>query len=375
MHKSIIPDDLIPVLVSLRMRTIDARTIVPLPYQKKCVEIIKKASVSRERILLAIAMGFGKTTIIYLALNELLAEKRIKHALVVSSKKPSELESERELKDTPIASFSLVKFRDTIEQLPSDFFDIVFLDDCQNLSKKDWEIAGRLESAIVGLTSSHPLLISSRMLSFFNLRKPTYSYGISSVRLKELADVFPGANYHSAELLDRGKWKFIRPRDIKGNRIQEVETFASEELVRRNPKRVLNGGDILLQNIFNFSRMAIITEKDLPAIASRNLFVIRSRSINPKFLFDYLQSKTIRIAFRKQLEDLAHGFIKHVNLADIREMFIPLPFSEEHLESFVKIEQPEKLREHDLEKARNELRQLRRAYQEFLRSGEKSHES
>lgn len=348
---------------------------MPIPYQKKCVEIIKKASISRERILLAIARGFGKTTIIHLALNELLAEKRIKRALVVSPKQPSELESERELKDTPITSFSLVRFRETIEQLPSDSFDIVFLDDCQNLSTRDWEIAGRLEAAIVGLTSSHPVLISSKILSFFNLRKPTYSYGISSVRLKELADVFLGVNYRSAELLDKGKWKFIRPRNIKSNRIQEVETFASEGLIKRNPKSVLNGGDILLQNIFNFSRMAIVTEKDLPAIASRNLFVIRSRSISPEFLFGYLQSKTIRIAFRKQLEDLAHGFIKHVNLVDIREMLIPLPFSEEHMESFVKIEQPEKLRELDLEKARNELRQLRCAYQEFLKSGEKGHES
>lgn len=36
------------------------RTIEPIPYQKKCVEIIKKASISRERILLAITRGFAR---------------------------------------------------------------------------------------------------------------------------------------------------------------------------------------------------------------------------------------------------------------------------------------------------------------------------
>ncbi len=121
--------------------------------------------------------------------------------------------------------------------------------------------------------------------------------------------------------------------------------------------------------------MAIVTEKDLPAIASRNLFVIRSKSVSPEFLFGYLQSKTVRIAFRKQLEDLAHGFIKRINLIDVREMLIPLPFSEEQLKSFIKIDQPEKLDERELEKAGNELRQLRRAYQEFQKSGGRGRES
>ena len=260
-------------------------------------------------------------------------------------------------------------FRKRMHQFPSNFFDIIFFDECHILSENDWKTAKRLESAIVGLTSNHPSLISSKVLSSFNLRKPTYSYGISSMKLKELADVFLGANYNSAQLLSKGRWKFIRPRDIMDGRIVKVKTFASDELVKRNQKRVLNAGDIILQNVFDFSRMAIIEKKDLPAIASKNLFVIRSTTINPEFLFDYLQSKTIAIAFRKQLEDLAHGTpIRHISLRDIKEMPVPLPFSEEHLRKFADIRQFDNIK--DLIEARNEIAHLRRAYELYSKSEE-----
>jgi len=377
------------------MKKATAKRIVLFPYQKECVELIKKASASKERVLISIAIGYGRTIIIVLALKELFKAKRIKRALIVvprnvlqdqfihvlteysleSTKlvsrleKRSELTLEHELKDASIVVSTLAMFRKRMHQLPSNFFDIIFFDECQELSERDWKAAKRLESAIVGLTLNHPLLISSKVLSFFNLRKPTYSYGMSSVKLKGLADVFLGANYNSLELLDKGRWKFIRPRDIKGGRIVKVKTFASDELVKRSRKSALKVGDIILQNVFDFSRMAIIEEKDLPAIVSRNLFVIRSTTISPRFLFDYLQSKTIAAAFRKQLEDVSHGApIRHISLRDIKEIPVPLPFSEEHLSKFADIRQFDNIK--DLIEARNKIAHLRRAYELYSKSEE-----
>lgn len=368
--------------------------IAPFQYQKDCIEIIRKAAVSRGRILLSIAPGFGRSAIIVQVLKELFEAKKIKRALIIAQRNVlldmfshfllehslknkrliaglegySQTTLEMEFEDTPVLLSSLSMFRKEITRFPSGFFGIVFLDECHTLSEKDWKIVDDLESTIVGLTSNHPSLISSRLLAFFGLKSPTYSYGMSSIKLKELAHIAIGANYSSADLSGKGTWKFIRPRDVKNNRILKARTFISESVVKRNPKAVLATGDILLQNIFDFDRMAIVTKKDLPAIASRNFFIIRPRIIDSDFLFDYLQSKTIRIAFRKQLEGLAHGVIRHVNLIDIREMLIPLPFSNKHLDSLIKMKQYEKF--NDLKKAREEFSKLRRAYQKYSKSGD-----
>lgn len=370
------------------------RNVTLFPYQKDCIEIIKRASISKERILLSIAIGFGRSMIIVQVLKELLETRKIRRALLVVprrvllntfsdmllkhslenikrisiSREHSRRYLEQKFKDVSILLSSLDMFRREVSRFPSDFFDIVFLDECHILSEKDWKIVRASESTIVGLTSNNPFLISQELLSSLGLQRPTYSYGISSVKLKDLADVFLGANYTSVDLSEEGPWKFIRPRDVKNNRIFKVRTFASERVAKRNPRSVLVAGDILLQNIFDFSRMAIVKKKDLPAIASKNFFIIRSNTVSSDFLFDYLQSKTIRIAFRKQLEELAHGVIKHVNLADIREMPIPFPFSEKHLDRFVKMRRYNKF--NDLKKARDEIKQLRRAYQKYSKLGD-----
>jgi hypothetical protein len=377
------------------MRKKTSKSIIPFPYQRDCIELIKKATMSRGRILLSIATGFGKTAIVIQALKDLVETKKVKHALIVAprnvlldmyshlllqhSLKNVKLISEsnarslerwkKEYDNTPVFLSSLSTLRRQMTQLPSSFFDIVFLDECQNLSESDWGILGKLESTIVGLTSNHPSLINPRLLGFFGLKKPTYSYGMSSVRLKELANIISGANYSSADLLDKGKWKFIRPRDIKDNRILEIKTFASERLVKRSSKSVLVAGDIVLQNSFDFRRMAMVEEKDLPAIASKNLFIIRSTTINPEFLFDHLQSKTVAITFQKQLEGLAHGApIRHITLKDVGDVLVPLPFSDGHLIRFTAIKQYRDLE--DLVKARNEITHLKRAFKQYSKKGD-----
>ena len=126
------------------MKKATAKRIVLFPYQKECVELIKKASASKERVLISIAIGYGRTIIIVLALKELFKAKRIKRALIVvprnvlqdqlihvlteysleSTKLVSRLEKrleltlEHELKDASIVVSTLTMFRKRMHQLP-----------------------------------------------------------------------------------------------------------------------------------------------------------------------------------------------------------------------------------------------------------------
>lgn len=366
-------------------------------YQKESIEIIKKASESKERILLSIATGFGRSNIVVQALKELLEAKKVKRALIIAPRNEilnnfydilskHKLKNithlfvfkphfrsylEQKFKDVAIFLSSLNMLRTEVKKFPSDFFDIFFLDECHTFSKKDWEIIQDFEATLVGLTTIPPSVKRPSPITFLDLTKPTYSYGISTVTLKELANVFLGASYSSADLSDTGTWKFIRPRDVKNNRILKVKTFVSEKVVKKISRSILIAGDIIVQNTFSFSKMAIVKKKDLPAVASKNFFIIRSKRIHSDFLLDYFQSNTMRVAFQKQLEDLAHGIIKHVNLAAVKEISIPIPFSEKDLDRFVipskRIDTDEL---NDLRKLRDEIRQLSRAYQKYKKTGD-----
>jgi len=247
-------------------------------------------------------------------------------------------------------------------------FDIVFIDDCQNLSVNDWHLVDKLKAPIVAFTSMHPLTLSSRISAFFEKRAPDYSYGISSVRLRDIAEIQVGASYASSELLKEGKWKFVRPRDIKNGAV-EINTYISTDAAKKKVNKALRIGDIVVQNIFSFGKMAIIRRKNLPAIASQNLFVIRSKTIAPEILFEYLHSKVVVEAFRKQMGELSHGApIRHISVRDVGEIPVPLPFSKKQIAEFGSLKRLKDAK--DLEKARNELVHLREAYKQFSESEE-----
>ena len=362
-------------------------TIVLRDYQYEILKRIIEASAKRNKIVITLSAGLGRTAIIALALNELIKQGTIKKALILVPRlvlrdqyiyslnkyfsanahiakldsKTSEMVHDSQLPTVMVSTLAMFR---RIGHL-SSYFDIIFLDEFRNLSEKDWAAIKNVKSSIVGFTTLHPLEISPRLLSQFGKQAPDYSYGMSSIRLRELADIRVGAAYTKTQLQEKGSWKFIRPRDIKKDGKLDVRTFISESAAKQKAKCALRAGDILLQNIFSFEKLAIVEEKDLPAIASQNLFIIRSKKISPALLFEYLQSKAIADAFRKQLEDLAHGaVIKHISLRDVGEIPVPLPFSKDQLSEFAGVKQ---LQDTDaLKKARDELAQLRRSYLEFL---------
>lgn len=358
------------------------------PFQKDVATTILSAFAAKKNALISLAPGYGRMVTIAWTLNELFKKGEVRRALIVtprsepccqfiqtvnlySSKSamslkidsPAKYDLCRDLNQTLIAVSTLARFR-KISVLLQNSFEIIFFDECQSLSEKDWMAAKKLTPVVVGFTPVHPIAISSRLFSFFGKQLPDYSYGISSIRLQELANISFGANYKTADLQNRGIWKFIRPRNITERGISYVDTFVSEDFAKEQTRSAVRVGDILLQNIFDFGKMAMVKEKDLPAIASKNLFIIRSKTIKPELLFEYLQSKAIAEAFHNYLENIADGAaIRHIRRKDVGEIPVPLPFAQNQLVEFAGIRQTKDINE--IKRARDELAHLRRAFETF----------
>jgi len=361
------------------------------PYQQDCIDIIKDATRSRKKALLSIALGFGRSVIVIQALKELFVNGEIENALIVTPKKVLVYQYSKVLSEQSIANIRLTSrmtfekedvhnsvslltihlLRKISQKIPFDLYDIIFVDDCHLLSLNDLRLIDNFDTAIIGLTTAHSLLMKPRLKAFFRLEKPTYSYGISTAKLKDLADILPGANYSSADVLDRGYYRFIRPRNVQNSKIQEPYTFASERIVKRNPRSILAPGDIILQNIFAFNKMAIVKEKDVPSIASKNFLIIRPKNVISSALFDYLQSEAIRRVFMKQLNEISRGApIRHINLAALREMPIPLIFPSGQFDDTLTETFLGKLSFEELKEARNWIQHVREAYLSYRNEGD-----
>lgn len=364
--------------------------IIPLrPFQKEIVENIMKTWQKKGKALISMAVGTGRTITITSALDKLLEKPEFRYALLVTPRlvlcdqfiqtfnkflknviiSKFEKQNFSDIFTNPKLSPSifvttLATFKKNYELFPSSFFDIIFLDNCDELSEKDWNKINDLKSPLIALTGTHPFKISPKTLSGLGKQSPDFSYGMSSLVLKDLANIILGTNYSTKELSKKGKWKFFRPRDIKQNGFLETKTFISEDFVKKKQKSSLKKGDILLQNIFNFNKMAIVREQDLPALASNNLFIIRSKIISPDVLFEFLQSKAIAETFRRQLENVSHGaVIRRISLKDVKQIPVPLPFSMHQLCNIANIKNIDEIKV--LKNLRNELAHLRKAYNEF----------
>ena len=90
-------------------KTIAKKTTL-FQYQKDCLEAIKKTTASKGRALMAIAVGYGRTTIVALALKELFEERRIKHALIVVPRKVLEYQFTYVLHEHSLESIKLVSY-------------------------------------------------------------------------------------------------------------------------------------------------------------------------------------------------------------------------------------------------------------------------
>jgi hypothetical protein len=334
-------------------------TPVLYSFQKDSIEKIINSVSEKNNILLSIPQGSGRTLITAEAIKELI-KSTVKKPLFITDRKVlldqfSLVFNRYNLKNIQLNTETLSSitngsfnngvilttkafFTNNHEQIPSNYFDLILIDELHKVSNATWKIIENKESTIVGFTSTPSALIENDILTHFKKEKPIPSFGISVLKFKEIAEVFSGAPYRSNVFSETGKINFYRPRDIVDNELILASARVSEEFLESNSKYSLKEGDILLQNVFDFNKMTLVEKENLPALASNNLFVIRSKRIDPKFLFNYLQSETILQELQSKLESSSTGAtIKRITISRFREIEIPIPNSEKQLDWFTNI--------------------------------------
>lgn len=112
---------------------------------------------------------------------------------------------------------------------------------------------------------------------------------------------------------------YLRARDIQNGKIQKVDVlYIAQENVMAFSRQLLQEGDILLTKNFGQNKLALVTEDDIPAIASNALFIIRPIEISEGYLYRYLASETGNQTFNKQINRIQKGMtIPSVALADL----------------------------------------------------------
>ena len=147
-------------------------------------------------------------------------------------------------------------------------------------------------------------------------------------KLEEVADIIAGKGARSYDYLPEGI-PYLRARDIQEGKIITPDVFLSPELASQFAKQLLQEGDILLTKHFGQRKLALVSESNLPAIASEALFIIRPFGVSENYLYRYLSSKTGNAVFNEQLKKIERGVIvPSIRLSDLRHIEVPV-FDEE----------------------------------------------
>ena len=194
--------------------------------------------------------------------------------------------------------------------------------------------AEEVSSLILNETPENIVLHYSRSLSAENLLPNYYSGEQEEIEnafqnaitknLDEVAEIIPGKNIRSTEYLAQGI-PFLRARDIQGGKIMPATVHLSPKMGKACARQLLQDGDILLTKHFGQRKLALVSEADLPAIASEALFIIRPFAVSESYLYRYLTSKTGNAVFNAQLQRIEKGVtIPSVSLADLAKVQVPV---------------------------------------------------
>ncbi len=154
--------------------------------------------------------------------------------------------------------------------------------------------------------------------------------------LGSVADIILGARYNKKILLKKGRWKFIRPRDILEYKIKKDHNwFINDNEANLRLKSKIKLNDLIITRLYHskadsFRYFALITTSDCPAIVSDSFFIIRCKKIDPLYLFNLLKTEVGRKLILTQIERKSKtmGSISHTDLVKIK-----LPILSENLMS------------------------------------------
>lgn len=153
--------------------------------------------------------------------------------------------------------------------------------------------------------------------------------------LGDIATVILGKGISSSEYKTEGVG-YLRGGDISNGKIKTPKAYIDTATAQKCAKQLLQDGDILLTKNFGQNKIALVTEDDLPAVASNNLFIIRPFAVSENYLVKYLTSETGKKAFEAQLNKITKGVtVPSVSLSDVVHVQIPI-YDEETTEQIVK---------------------------------------
>lgn len=191
-----------------------------------------------------------------------------------------------------------------------------------------------LEKAVFSIKNYNRKVNYTKHIDTTNLMPDYYDNDVKKVnesldkfetkKLYEVADVISGKNAKKEEFLSNGV-QYLRARNLVEGHIVASDVYLSEEVIVKFSKQILQEGDILLSKNFGEHRIAMVTENDLPAVASNALFIIRATDVPEGYLYQYFTSKTGQETFKPQLDRIVKGTtITSINLSDLREIRIPI---------------------------------------------------
>lgn len=140
-----------------------------------------------------------------------------------------------------------------------------------------------------------------------NLKMSQFIETFCPKKLEEIADIIPGRSPARWEINEFEGIPLLSIGSIKNGEIVKCTKFVNEDAVSNYSRQLLEEGDILISRTFGQNKICVVKEKDLPAIASGFLIIVRPLNITDINLYDYLSSNAGEVIFKKQLTDIATG--------------------------------------------------------------------
>ncbi|MBR4358904.1 MAG: restriction endonuclease subunit S [Butyrivibrio sp.] len=248
-------------------------------------------------------------------------------------------------------AFSARKFRDELLQnerikgvatLKQSVFDHIVMPAAiiilNNDSKETWLTAAENIDQLVEMFCGHfeetwkvyytDKISSENMLpEYYNGDEQYIEEKLSGSNVKELGEVatiISGKGAKREEYADEGI-PYLRARDIKDGKILKADVYISPENAEKYSRQLLQEGDILLTKNFGQNKLALVTDEDLPAIASNLLIIIRPFEVSEGYLFKYLTSETGQDIFNKQVNRIQKGVtVPSVAVSDLIHVKVPV---------------------------------------------------
>ena len=161
--------------------------------------------------------------------------------------------------------------------------------------------------------------------------------GNQTKKLEDIAEIINGKGAKKENYLENGI-PYLRARDIQDGKIIKPDVYIDFEKADYFSNQLIQVGDILLTKFFGQNKLALVTEADVPAIASNALFIIRPFDISEGYLYKYLTSKTGNDIFNKQLNRVSKGVtVPSVTLSDLKKIEVPI-FEEDIVQNLDQVE-------------------------------------